>query len=109
MEQWAAGFFVGRQPRFARRSRDHDRRSLFWLHGGRGFELRRRDCVVPVPVAASLCEASASPIERRLQLLERKFDSFFFLASYEFVSLNDAGASVPPKNRIVVPWRAERF
>ena len=44
-----------------------------------------------------------------LILLERKFDSFFFFASYEFVSLNDAGAGVPPQNRIVVTGWAERF
>src|SRR5437762_6981863 len=44
-----------------------------------------------------------------LQLLERKFDSLFLFASYEFVSLNDAGAGVPPQNRIVVTKRAERF
>src|SRR5204862_1053980 len=44
-----------------------------------------------------------------LQLLERKFDSFFFFASYEFVSFNDAGAGVPAQNRIVVTGRAERF
>src|SRR5205823_2094481 len=42
-------------------------------------------------------------------LLERKFDSLFLFASYEFVSLNDAGAGVPPQNRIVVTRRAERF
>ena len=42
-------------------------------------------------------------------LLERKFDSFFFFASYEFISLNDAGAGVPPQNRIVVTGWAERF
>ena len=27
-----------------RKPRDHDRRSLFRLHGWRGFQLRRRDC-----------------------------------------------------------------
>ena len=53
---------------------------------------------------SSATEAVALPI-----LLERKFDSFFFFASYEFVSLNDAGAGVPSQNRIVVTGRAERF
>src|SRR5712675_700581 len=42
-------------------------------------------------------------------LLERKFDSFFFFASYEFISLNDASTGVPPQNRIVMAGRAERF
>src|ERR1044072_3697100 len=42
-------------------------------------------------------------------LLERKFDSFFFFASYEFVSLNDTSAGVPPQKRVVVTRRTERF
>ena len=46
---------------------------------------------------------------KQLQLLERKFDSFFFFASYEFVSLDDAGARVPPQNRVVVTGRAQGF
>lgn len=69
MEQWGADIFVGRQPRFARKSRDHDRRSLFWLHGWRGLELRRRDCVIRA-VAASLCEARAAHGASRLQRSE---------------------------------------
>ena len=44
-----------------------------------------------------------------VQLLERKFDSFFFFASYEFVSLDDASARVPTKNRVVVTGRAQGF
>src|SRR5258705_10392492 len=42
-------------------------------------------------------------------LLERQFDSFFFFARYEFVSLNDTRAGVPPQNRIIVTGWAERF
>ena len=59
--------------------------------------------------AEALCLQCASHTEACYSLLERKFDSFFFFASYEFVSLNDAGAGVPPQNRIVVTGRAERF
>ena len=51
----------------------------------------------------------STPLDMTGVLLERKFDSFFFFARYEFVSLNDAGAGVPPQNRIVVTGRAERF
>jgi hypothetical protein len=35
-------------------------------------------------------------------LLEREFDSLFFFARDEIVSLDNAGASVPAKERVVV-------
>jgi len=38
-----------------------------------------------------------------------KFDSFFFFARDEFVSVNDARTGVPSQNRIVVTRRAERL
>src|SRR5215471_9379049 len=63
MEQWPADFFVGRQPRFARNSRDHDRRPLFWLHGWRWLELRRGDCVVDAScLPARVYEAEATDL-----------------------------------------------
>ena len=71
------------------------------------FETTTTCATVAVPTGRWKRCLDSSDMTRAL--LERKFDSFFFFASYEFVSLNDAGASVPPKNRIVVTWRAERF
>src|SRR5204863_4538030 len=61
------------------------------------------------PVTLCCAKRARCLTGRRAQLLERKFNSFFFFASYEFVSLNDAGAGVPPQNRIIVTGRAEWF
>jgi hypothetical protein len=41
-------------------------------------------------------------------LLQREFDSLFFLARNEIVSLDNAGTSVPAKERIVVAGRTKR-
>ena len=43
------------------------------------------------------------------ELFQRKFDSFFFFTRDELISLNDARASVPTQDRIVVTGRPERF
>src|SRR5262249_29533056 len=55
------------------------------------------------------CQCSSNRSGCPTVLLQRKFYSFFFFASYELVSLNDPRAGVPPENRIVVTGWSERL
>src|SRR6187401_3260950 len=48
-------------------------------------------------------------MEFTCKLLEWKFSPFFFLPRYQFVALDNAGARVPPEQRVVVSGRPDLF
>jgi hypothetical protein len=86
--------------------------TITWAAIGKTYSFPRANSLVPFSSAMRsrrralwrIVGVGAPPANRGIGnrngcptgLLERKFDSFFLLASYEFVSLNNTGAGIPP-------------